>query len=447
MSDTAAHPLTYLRQSYGWGPVEFARLLNELAAVRKLNIACNRSTVWKWEHGQIPDEPTQALIADLIGLADHQWRYEEWPLWLPVWEVPGLRASWDTPGTVDALAHLNGSGLMDRRGFVTITGAALVALAASWADAPSAFASALDGDRVTDAMVTTIEQRVDTLRSLDDQMGGARLLEQARGDLSLITGLLQGGRYTEQVGGRLHAVAARVCYLTGWMAFDTGLHSAGQQYYVGALRASRTAGDGAFGAFILAEMGIHVAEAGHPRDRVHLITTAIDNAPKSLAPAVGSFLHVHQAVALAGEGRHERAGASFTRAVTLWDRHRTTGEDRPDWLGWYGPAQLASSEGKLLLASGQYDKATASLEDSVNQAVPRDAAVRSARLAEARLLGKDLDGALDAANQGAALLESRVSSARATSRLHEFSAKLNPYQREARVTEFRDRLSALPTPA
>ncbi len=39
----------------------------------------------------------------------------------------------------------------------------------------------------------------------------------------------------------------------------------------------------------------------------------------------------------------------------------------------------------------------------------------------------------------------RGESARATSRLQEFSAKLSPYPREARVTEFRDRLSALPT--
>lgn len=60
---------------------------------------------------------------------------------------------------------------MDRRGFLTITGSALATLAASWAEAPSAFAAAAKGDRVTDAMVTTIEQRVVTLRTLDDQMG------------------------------------------------------------------------------------------------------------------------------------------------------------------------------------------------------------------------------------------------------------------------------------
>ena len=332
---------------------------------------------------------------------------------------------------------------MDRRGFVTITGMALAALATSWAEAPSAFASALDGDRVTDQMVTTIEQRVNTLRSLDDQLGGARLLDQARGDLSLITSLLQSGRYTEKVGLRLHALAAWVCSITGWMAFDSGLSSASQQYYAGALRASKSAGEPAFGAYVLAEMGV-IAESGDPRDRVQLVTTAIDNAPKSLPPAAWSHLHLHLAEALSTTGRHQQAGVSLGRATDMWDRHTTGGEDRPEWLDWYGPAQLASTEGKVLLRAGRTDLAAASLEQSINEAAPRDKAARSARLAEARLSGKDLDGALDAANKGAELLEGQVTSARATTRLNEFSAKLKPYSRVPEVAQFRERLRALP---
>ena len=121
---------------------------------------------------------------------------------------------------------------MDRRGFLTITGTALTGLAASWVHAPSAFASALSGDQVTDTMVSTIEQRIGTLRTLDDQLGGATLLEQARGDLALVTGLLSTGRYTESLRIRLYALAARVSHLTGWMAYDAGLRSAGQRRLV-----------------------------------------------------------------------------------------------------------------------------------------------------------------------------------------------------------------------
>lgn len=74
--------------------------------------------------------------------------------------------------------------------------------------------------------------------------------------------------------------AARVAHLTGWMAYEAGLRSFGQRYYVGALRSARTAGDDAFGFFILAKMGVHVSEAGRTTERVDLISMS-----RSVPPA------------------------------------------------------------------------------------------------------------------------------------------------------------------
>ncbi|MFH8771498.1 MULTISPECIES: transcriptional regulator [unclassified Streptomyces] len=438
----AVHPLTFVRQSHGWGKAEFARLMQAHGKSLGIPLATNRTTVWKWEQGQEPDVDAQRVLAGLLHVPYEQVWAEGWPRWLPVWEVTGLTAPWTEAGTVEALADLVGSGRMDRRGFLTITGAALTGLAASWVEAPSAFASALSGDRVTDTMVSTIEQRISTLRTLDDQLGGARLLEQARGDLALVTGLLRAGRYSDKVRLRLYALAARISHLTGWMAYDAGLRSAGQQYYVGALRSARTAGDDAFGAFILAEMGVHVSEAGRTAERVALISTAIDHAPPTLSPHTQSFLYLHKAEALSRDGSHQKAGTALNRAAAFWERH--TVEENPDWLEWFGEAQLKSTEGKVLLRSGQVERATSSLVTSVERAAPRDKAVRSSRLAEARLAGGDLDGALDAANYGAELLEDEVSSVRALDRLKEFSARLEPHKSVPSVREFRDRLQALP---
>ncbi|MYQ96273.1 transcriptional regulator [Streptomyces sp. SID4946] len=437
----AVHPLTFLLQTRGWGKAEFARLMQDHGRKLGIPLATNRTTVWKWAQGQEPDADAQRVLADLLGVPYEQARAEGWPRWLPVWEVTGLTAPWTEAGTVEALSDLVGSGRMDRRGFLTITGAALTGLAASWVDAPSAMAAALNGDRVTDTMVSTIEQRISTLRTLDDQLGGARLLEQARGDLALVTGLLSGGRYTDKVRLRLYALAARVSHLTGWMAYDAGLRSAGQRYYVGALRSARTAGDDAFGAFILAEMGVHVSEAGRTAERVDLISTAIDNAPHSLSPCTQSFLYLHKAEALSRDGDHRKAGTALNRATSLWERQVT--DDNPDWLDWFGEAQLRSTEGKVLLRSGQVERATSSLETSVTRAAPRDKAVRSSRLAEARLAGGDLEGALDAANYGAELLEDSVSSIRALNRLKEFSTRLEPHRSVPSVREFWERLQEL----
>lgn len=129
-------------------------------------------------------------------------------------------------------------------------------------------------------------------------------------------------------------------------------------------------------------------------------------------------------------------------ATSLWER--ATAEDAPDWLDWFGEAQLRSTEGKVLLRTGQVERATSSLETSVTSAAPREA-VRCSRLAEARLAGGDLEGALDAANHGAELLVDSVSSVRALDRLKEFSVRLEPHKSVPSGREFRKRLHELPT--
>ncbi|MFC5800802.1 transcriptional regulator [Streptomyces formicae] len=443
MSDPMAlHPLTYVREDKGWGKAELARRMRERGAEMGIPLATNRTTVWKWEQGQEPDADAQHVLADLLCVPEEHVRSAPWPRWLPAWESTALAAPWTPAGTVKVFADLVRSGHMDRRGFLSITGAALTGVAANWASAPEAFASALDGDRITDAMVTTIEQRVDTLRTLDAQMGGARLLDQATSDLALITGLLDHGRYSDAVEQRLYATAACVSYLAGWMAYDKGLRSLGQRYYVGALRSAHSAKDDGFGAFILAEMGIHISDSGDTAARVKLIDTAIGNAPSALPPAATSYLYLHQAEALSRDTQHEAAGKSLNRAYDLWSAHREG--DRPDWLGWYGEAQLKSTEGKIMLRSGFPERATSALAVAVDKAVPRDRAVRSGRLATARLAARDLDGALAAANIGLELLENRVRSDRAHVRLTKFSNYLGPHSAVPAVREFRDRLRALP---
>ncbi|MFF2618540.1 transcriptional regulator [Kitasatospora sp. NPDC058046] len=442
MIEPSAHPLVHIRRQRDWGQSKLAVLLRERGRKLGKNLGTNRTTIWKWETWkQAPDDVAQEVLADLLGVPQEHVKAGGWPDWLPVWEVSVLAAPWSEAGAVRALTDLLRSGHMDRRGFLTITGATLAGLASNWAAAPGAAAAALGGDRVTEQLVESVEQRVTALRSLDEQMGGARLLEHARGDFALITGLLDNGTYTGEVGRRLYGLASRVSYLTGWMAYDAGLRSAGQQYYVGALRSSDQAGDRAFGAFILAEMGVHVGDAGDTKARVDLIETAADGAPSGLAPITQSFLQLHRAEALSRHGRHRAAAAALKSSVTLWDRADRA--DRPDWLHWYGESQISSTEGKVLLRGGQPGNATRSLEASIAAAVPRDRAVRAPRLAQARLAGGNLDGALDAALQSVALLEGPVTSDRAVTRVTEFSKSLEKYAAVPAVRDFRERVRAL----
>ncbi|WP_030061874.1 MULTISPECIES: hypothetical protein [Streptomyces] len=441
----AVHPLTHLMQLRGWGKIQFARMMRDRGAALKIHLATNRTLVWKWEQGQEPEPDAQFVLADLLGVNPRTLVANPWPRWIPVWEVTGITAPWTRAGTVDVLVELVRSGHMDRRGFLTITGAAMATVAASWASASPAFASALGGDQVTDSVVDTLEARVATLQTLDAQMGGARLIEQARGDLAIITTLLKHGRHSEAVEARLLGLAAQVNYIAGWMAYDSGLRSAGQQYYLGALRAAKTIGDDALGGFLLAEMGVHLSDNGNPAERVAQVETALANTPTTMQPGVRSYLELHHAESLSRDGQHQKAGSALNRAHDLWARNG--GDQLPSWLSWYGDAQLSSTEGKIMLRAGQVDRATSALASSIDHAVPRDQAVRAGRLATARLAGKDLDGALDAANRGLGLLETQVHSVRAVNRLTKFDGYLKPHHAEPAVAEFRERLRALPAVA
>jgi hypothetical protein len=441
--DVAQHPLDYLLVQRGWKITQFAKLMQDRGSALGIPLATNRTLVWKWRQGQEPEPDAQRVLADLLDVSPSTVATNPWPAWLPVWEVTGVTAPWTKAATLDVLADLVRSGRMnvDRRGFLTITGTAIAAVATGWATSADAFAAAANGDHVTDELIETLTTRIESLRTLDAKMGGARLLDQAKGDLQVIETLLEHSTYTAEIETQLYSLAAQASYITGWIAYDSGLRSVGQQYYVAGMRAARTAGDDALGAFMLAEMGVHLSEYGDSAGRTKLVSTALETAGTKASPAVRSFLELHNAESRSRDGRHDQAQSALDRARKLWTGHR---EDLPSYLEWYGDAQIASSAGKVMLRAGKIEEATSALARSVEEAVPRDKAVRSARLAQARLAGRDLDGALEAANFGVGLLESRVHSVRALDALNGFNTQLNRYAAEPGVKAFRERLLSLP---
>ncbi len=57
-------------------------------------------------------------------------------------------------------------------------------------------------------------------RRMDDALGGGTLLPAVREDLRLVVAMLKNAAYSEEVGKRLHAVAAEFGRLAGWLAED-----------------------------------------------------------------------------------------------------------------------------------------------------------------------------------------------------------------------------------
>src|SRR4051794_33800680 len=128
---------------------EFVTGIHDAAARRGLRSGTDEARVRKWQRGVRPSEESQIYIAEALGWPPDIVRADDWPNWLvplgPHSSVPALR---------EALRSA-----MERRTFLTISGAAVSALAADWATgSPDALAqTAHDGKPVSEDFVAYLE--------------------------------------------------------------------------------------------------------------------------------------------------------------------------------------------------------------------------------------------------------------------------------------------------
>jgi hypothetical protein len=107
-----------------------------------------------------------------------------------------------------------------RRHFFELTGLTLTTVAYQWLRDPDRVAASLAGKRVDQTLVDGFDLLTEARRRMDDAIGGGNLLTSVRDDLQLVLVLLNNAAYTEDIGRRLHAVAAELGRLAGWLAFD-----------------------------------------------------------------------------------------------------------------------------------------------------------------------------------------------------------------------------------
>ncbi|WP_159037251.1 transcriptional regulator [Streptomyces specialis] len=313
-------------------------------------------------------------------------------------------------------------------------------MGAQWVAADPAIAAATSGDTVTHSIVDRMAQRVESLRAMEEEAGGGDFLESARTDLRLITGMLENGRYTEDIARRLYTLAAEVCCLLGWMSYDASLHSAAQQHYNVGLRAAKLAGDDTLGAHILCFMATQATNQREQSAAVGLVDAA--DAVRTRVPAVMRVsLAGHQTTVYSQAGDNRRAAEALNRAFDALEQ--VDDADIPPYLRWIGEGQLGSTEGRYFLISGQAARATEALERSVSRSTPRDRAVRYGTLALAYRRTGDLDGALDATHKAADLIDQGIHTQRGIERLHEVRTAIATHRSEPRVREAMERITTL----
>ncbi|MEU3299798.1 helix-turn-helix transcriptional regulator [Streptomyces sp. NPDC006678] len=350
MDDLIRHPLAHARSERGWAQPELARRIRQAALRHGLRSGVDRQRIWNWENNRAtPDDDSRMLLADVFEIDQSLVADLRWPHWLPGRDSPiPLGPNSTVPALREALRTS-----MDRRTFLTYSSTALVGLTHQWASTePQALASALDGKPVDAELVDLLEATGQKLTGLvTEQRQHTRTLLDAH--LTTVTDLIDGRNYTEPVGQRLHALAARLSSTVGWHRFDQGKHAAAGRFWHGALHSAHESGDRDLGAGILSDLAYQATWLKEPKDAADILHSAILH---TRHPTARSLLHLRLARAQAALGEAHACRRSLATAEQ--ELGRTEGEP-PAWCSWMSPADLLVDSGQCLLDLGEPERAHA----------------------------------------------------------------------------------------
>ena len=441
----AHHPLAALLAELGWRPEQLARQVNALAAGHGRSERIHPKTPYKWLDGAQPRSPWLAFIPLALSealqrevtAADLSWPAEA-PLPVPASE--GLLLPWTAEGGLRAARVVLESVIMDRRLFLTLAGAAMTAPAHEWLIAAAVSNTGQSsGRQVPLEVVDQLDAITGSLRRMDDQLGGRQILGLTRQHLATVTGLLRNHRYTDAVGRRLHATAAELLRLGGWLSFDDGNHPQAQRYWIAALHASHAAGDRALGANILGFMSCQAKDIGQIREAVTLAETARASYPGA-SPRVSAILDLRAAEAYA----NERSASDCRRALDSAFSHLAgppAASGDPGWSYWADDAQAHAQAGYCYLKLEDWQLARKHLRAAIrhqDSEHTREGALRDTLLATtyASQQQPDLDQALHLGQRAVQTLTGQVSSARCSGHVTRLTATLTPYRGNPAVRAF-----------
>lgn len=362
---------------------------------------------------------------------------------------PVLAAPWNHRGTVSAgvALHCDGDGIVKRRRFTMLAGAALTVPAHQWLIRESEpVVACLSGRRISVTLIDQLSVMITTLRTMDDATGGGTVLSLAQHTFDWVVGLLDHASYDEPTGRRLHTALAEIGQLAGWVAHDAGQPGLGQRYHIAALHAARSADDWVLGAHILGCMADQAARRGSATEAVTLIESAMAGIRGRETPRLLAELYIRKAYALASLQDKSACTTAVAKARTQID-HFAPDSD-PRWLYWVTPAEITAGAGDCLLQLGQPAQATVLLDEGIamfDESFARDRLVYLAHLADALSRPgrhRDLDAAADRGITAVRLAE-HLASSRGIDCLRDLYAQMRAHEPAPAVRNFLERARVL----
>lgn len=205
------------------------------------------------------------------------------------------------------------------------------------------------------AEAAAVEEAVRSIRLLDDRHGADGLYRQAVQPLRAAYALLDTGAQRRSTSDRLHAGTGELAISVGWLAHDSGRFDDARSHYAEALATARMANDPGLEAHAFCNTAFLARDAGRPREAVRAAQAAQLAAGQLSSSRLLSLLAMREAGGWAAMGDRAGCEAALLRAQTLFARGN--GDADPEWMSFYGEAELEGLEAQCWSALGHWERA------------------------------------------------------------------------------------------
>lgn len=341
----------------GWTLRQCAQAINKVGTEHGTPKQYRAPSVHQWMSGGIPREDARSLILEAFARR----------LGRPVTHTeagfpPPERRKGAADSTVDGIIDL---GRLDmdppRRGVLGVALFSVALTVPEWPDVVGRMEAAQGGRRTRIGMsdVHTVSAMTEQLSSMDDQFGGRTARPLAATFLVNTVAPFLRVPGPEDVGKAMMSAASDLCYLTGYMAVDEGLHGLAQRYYLKALELAGASEDHLTYCTTLRGMSVQAVDLGQGPTAKRLADSAAASSPQA-GPRMRAFLAGQQAHAAAQIGDRRSALLYLQEAEAAMDK----AESGAKVFGSYDPASLNYHTSQVRYEMGDMRGAVAALQES-----------------------------------------------------------------------------------
>ncbi|MEJ8647126.1 tetratricopeptide repeat protein [Streptomyces sp. MS1.AVA.3] len=429
-------PNTGLERLYresGWTLRQFAQDVNRVGTERGTPFRYREPSVHQWLNGHLPKEEARPAILEALSRRLHR------PVTNSEAGFPLPKESSTEPSTVEGLLDL---GRLDmdpsRRSFLNAALFSVALTIPEWPDVVGRMEAAQTSEtrRIGLPEVNMVISMTERVSDLDDQFGGRHARPMAAAFLVNTVAPYLRAEASESVRKAIMSAASDLCYLTGYMTVDEGLHGLAQKYYVKALQLAGASEDHLTYCTTLRGMSVQAVDLGHGRESKRLADAAAAASPAA-GPRMRAFLAGQQAHAAAQTGNRRDALTFLQEAETAMEK----AESRSKIFGSYNPSSLTYHIGQVRYELGDLRGSIEALEESDrlrHQSFRRNRIRYLSMLAERQLEAGHLEAACDTWGKVVEIYP-QVQSGQCDQKISSMYGRISPYLKNHSARELYER--------